>query len=304
MFNSSYRVVRSLDVGVGDMFYINHGRCFTIIDCNYTDNDNLRRIQKELKYYSPDVFRFISTHPDKDHFYGIKEYTSIFCNPNFYWVENKVQKDDVPGFDDYRKCMQSAWGISKGIKRAYLNESKDGINSSCIEFLWPVRDNKYFIAALETAENGGKCNNISPIFTYTSPEGLVFMWMGDMETDMMNNIKGSVAWPENIDVLFAPHHGRSSAKVPEDILKKLNPQVIVLGEADSDDLDYYKGYSDIAQNSAGDITFHLNGFAADVYFSSDGSYVPSSGDWISPYNSIRGAFGRIRGTIRRDRIYR
>ena len=43
--------------------------------------------------------------------------------------------------------------------------------------------------------------------------------------------------------------------VSEDVLRKLNPQVIIVGEAPSEFLNYYSGYNTITQNRAGDIVF-------------------------------------------------
>ena len=35
------------------------------------------------------------------------------------------------------------------------------------------------------------------------------------------------------DIIFAPHHGRESGKIPKYILDKISPKIIVLGEAPS-----------------------------------------------------------------------
>ena len=40
---------------------------------------------------------------------------------------------------------------------------------------------------------------------------------------------------------FAPHHGRSSGKLPSDWLSAIDPKIIVIGGADSTMLDYYMG---------------------------------------------------------------
>lgn len=84
--------------------------------------------------------------------------------------------------------------------------------------------------------------------------GVTVLWMGDMETDFMEKIKDYVDFSE-IDILFAPHHGRKSGKIPSDILTSLSPKIIVVGEAPSKDLEYYSNYNTITQNLAGDITF-------------------------------------------------
>ena len=69
-------IVKSLSVGNGDMFYIKHNTDnFTIIDCNITGTDaNKKSIVDELirESSSKTLTRFISTHPDGDHFGGIE----------------------------------------------------------------------------------------------------------------------------------------------------------------------------------------------------------------------------------------
>ena len=166
-------LVKSLSVGNGDMFYIKHGSdSFTSIDCCMTD-DNQEEIMDEIIEQSKGkgITRFISTHPDDDHFQHIE----------------------------------------------YYNERKS---------------------------------------------------MGDIETDFLEKVKDEIDF-EEIDVLFAPHHGRESGKIPEDILTVLNPKIVVIGEAKSKDLNYYSGYNTITQNSAGDITFDCVDGKVHIYVGSD-----------------------------------
>ena len=138
---------------------------------------------------------------------------------------------------------------------------------SGINFLWPVTTNSDYQDALQKAADGTAFNNISPIFTYTRSKGVKIMWMGDMERDFLNKIKDNIEWDE-VDILFAPHHGRESGKIPLEILKELNPTIIVIGEAPSEHLNYYSGYDTITQNSAKDITFKCEIGKVHVYVSS------------------------------------
>jgi hypothetical protein len=134
-----------------------------------------------------------------------------------------------------------------------LNDSNEERKSSGINCLWPVTTNLEFQSALKKAKNGESPNNISPIITYSS-NGVKFMWLGDLESDFVEKIKDCVDWDE-IDILFAPHHGRKSGKLPSDVLETLNPKIVIIGEAPSKDLNYYAGFYTITQNSAGDIIF-------------------------------------------------
>jgi hypothetical protein len=68
-------------------------------------------------------------------------------------------------------------------------------------------------------------------------------------------------------ILFAPHHGRDSGKVPEGWLESINPQIVIIGEAPSEDLNYYYGYNTITQNSAGDIVLECESGKTHIYVS-------------------------------------
>ena len=112
-------------------------------------------------------------------------------------------------------------------------------------------------------KKGESPNNISPIIKCVC-ENFTFMWMGDLETNFMEEIENDVDLCK-VNVLFAPHHGRDTGKVPKSWLKVLDPDLIIIGEAPSEHLNYYNGYDTITQNSAGDITFLLNDNSCNIY---------------------------------------
>lgn len=84
------------------------------------------------------------------------------------------------------------------------------------------------------------------------------MWMGDLETDMQQayyeEYKNSIP---QVDILFQPHHGRKSGSIPHDLLKALNPKLIIIGNAPSEHIDYGNSRQTITQNTAGDIYFEM-----------------------------------------------
>ncbi len=250
-------IVKSFSVGNGDMFYIVHNTdSFTTIDCCMTD-ENRESIMDEIIRASKgkDIKRFISTHPDDDHFRGIEYYDERTSIINFYCVENDATKvDESESFKKYRELRDGthAYYVRKGCTRKWLNQKSDERKGAGLHFLWPDVENADYQAELEQAKAGKSPNNISLIVQYNC--GSKFLWFGDIEADFLEKVKDSIDF-EQVDVVFAPHHGRKSGKIPKEILDILNPQIVIIGEAKSKDLNYYSDYNTITQNSAGDIIF-------------------------------------------------
>lgn len=263
--------VKSFSVGEGDMFYIKHGSDnFSIIDCCLSDY-NKTEIVNELKTESEDknVCRFISTHPDEDHIQQLDYLDDKMPIRNFYVVNNDIEKDEeTSGFKRYCTLRDGdkAYYINKGCCRKWMNQKGDGRDSSGIHILWPNLENGFFKEALELANEGESPNNISPIITYSVKDGAKYQWMGDLETDFMANIEDDIQLSK-VNILFAPHHGRDSGKVPQSMLDILDPDIVIIGEAPAENLNYYKGYNTITQNSAGDITFVNDGKEIHIYVS-------------------------------------
>lgn len=267
--------IKSFSVWNGDMFYILHwSNNFTLIDCCLPIDDDNRKneIIEEIKRLkdTKSIMRFISTHPDQDHMYWLKELDESINILNFYCVKNEATKDDpTEDFQHYCKLRddKKTFYIYKWCKRKWMNDD-DGevckIWKAWIHVLWPITNNEHYIDALEKAKNWESPNNISPIITYTINNGPSIMWMGDIESDFMDKIKDVIDLPKT-DIVFAPHHGRTSWKIPTEWLEQLDPSMIIIGEAPSDHLDYYDWYNTITQNSAKDITLEITGKNIDIY---------------------------------------
>ena len=270
-------VIKSFSVGNGDMFYIRHGSAnFTVIDCCLPDDrrdeilDEIDEKQKGRVDGLKRIKRFVSTHPDQDHISGLKRFDDRFGYVNFYAVKNKATKgDETADFKRYKKLRdgEKAYYIKRGIRRQWLNRKGEGRGSSGISMHWPVVTNEHYKDALKKAADGGSPNNVSPIIRYSYSDGASVMWMGDLETDFMEKIEDAIT-PKASDVLFAPHHGRKSGRVPKAWLDKIDPTIIVVGEAPSSDLSYYDGWDTITQNSAGDIAFECLRGKTHVFVSS------------------------------------
>jgi beta-lactamase superfamily II metal-dependent hydrolase len=251
--------VKSFSVGNGDMFYICHNSDnFSIIDC-CLDDDNEEGIIGELKRESAQkrIVRFISTHPDEDHYKGIKRLDTKMPILNFYCVKNEATKEEeTESFKHYCKLRDGnkAFYISKGCKRRWMNESNEERKTAGINIWWPNTSNSDFKEALQDAKDGIAFNNISPVIHYSVEDGVRMLWLGDLETVFMESIENDIALSP-VHIVFAPHHGRDSGKIPNSWLDRLKPKIIVIGEAPSRHLNYYGGYDTLTQNSAGDITF-------------------------------------------------
>lgn len=262
-------IVKSLSVGEGDMFYIKHNSDnFTVIDCCLEEGKK-DYIINEIKEKSNDVGikRFISTHPDEDHIQGLEYLNEKWPIRNFYCVKNKATKEEASdSFKEYCKLRddsKKAFYLFKGCSRRWMNLKNEERGSAGLNVLWPITDNEDFKEQLKLVKKGKSPNNISPIIEYGAAKAK-FLWMGDIETTFIEKVKDNIDF-EEIDVLFAPHHGRESGKVPNDILEKLNPKIIVIGEAPSENLNYYSEYNTITQNSAEDIIFDIYKERIDIY---------------------------------------
>jgi beta-lactamase superfamily II metal-dependent hydrolase len=267
-------IIKSFAVGNGDMFYIDHGSDnFTMIDCCLSD-DNAVRILTEIKNRrtKKSIARFISTHPDEDHVRGLEYLEKVIGIENFYCVKNAATKDDeTDSFNKYcelRDDPKKAFYIYKGCSRKWMNSNDDERGSSGINILWPDVNNADFKAELEDVKEGFSPNNISAVIKYSLNDGATLLWMGDLETYFMEAVEADLVLPP-VDILFAPHHGRDSGKVPASMLQKMAPKIIVVGEAPSEHLHYYPGYNTITQNRAGDIVFSCEGSKVHIFTSEE-----------------------------------
>lgn len=256
------------------MFHIEHNSDnYTVIDCclDYEDPDPvLDRVHRLSK--AKGITRFISTHPDEDHIRGLELLDDRIGILNFYCVKNNTSKQlDTDSFRRYcelRDDEKKAFYISKGCSRKWMNDYSPERGSAGINIHWPDLHNTAYKRELERAANGESPNNISAIIRYALQDGASFLWMGDLETDFMEEITPDLALPQT-SILFAPHHGRDSAKVPCKLLDQIDPKIVVIGEAPSEHLNYYAGYNTITQNSAGEILFDCVDAKVHIFTSKD-----------------------------------
>ena len=269
-------IIKSISVGNGDMFYIKHGSSnFTIIDWNM-DDTNRQKITDEIISESSDkdITRFISTHPDEDHIHGLKYLDDKIGILNFYCVKNEATKsdetDDFKKYCELRDSDKKAFYIYEGCSRRWMNQNDEEkkYGSSGINILWPITDNEDYKAELLNAKEGKSPNNISPIIKYSLSNGVTVLWFGDLENSFMEKIKDTVELPK-ADIIFAPHHGRSSGKIPKEWMESISPKIVIIGEAPSEKINYLSNYNTITQNTADDIILDCESGIVDIYVSNE-----------------------------------
>lgn len=268
-------LIKSISVDNGDMFYIKHDSSnFTIIDCNM-DDINKEQITDEIKNESlkKDICRFISTHPDEDHIHGLEYLDDKIHILNFYCVQNEATKnDETEDFKRYCELRDSnkAFYLFRGCSRYWMNmnDKEKKYGSSGINILWPIRNDEYFKTELLNVKSGKSPNNISPIIKYSLQDSATVLWFGDLENSFTEKIKDKIKLPK-ADIIFAPHHGRSSGKLPKEWMDSIDPKIIVIGEAPSNQINYLVGYNTITQNTAGNIIFDCKDANVDIYVSNE-----------------------------------
>lgn len=233
----------------------------------------IKKIVDEIKLESKDkdIMRFISTHPDEDHIHGLKYLDDKINIKNFYCVSNEATKseetEDFKHYCNLRDNKSKAFYIYKGCIRCWLNnDNEKRYGSSRIEILWPIIDNEDYKNELLNAKNGKSPNNISPIIKYSLENGVTALWFGDLENTFMEKIKNLIELPK-ADIIFAPHHGRHSGKIPSEWMKNMDLKIVVIGEAPSEKINYLSNYNTITQNTAGNILFDCSMGIVDVYVS-------------------------------------
>ncbi|MDL4861721.1 MBL fold metallo-hydrolase [Halomonas elongata] len=267
-------IIKSFSVDNGDTFYIDHNSDnFTVIDC-HLNGERSDEIIDEITFKGDKkgIRRFISTHPDNDHIAGIEKLDNKRPILNFYVVNNEATKnEETISFQKYKELRDNkdkAFYLYKDCSIKWMNAPSNERGSAGLSVLWPDTSNALFQEELLAAKDGVRFNNICPVIRYSLKDGGTCMWIGDLETEFMESITEHIQLTKT-NIIFAPHHGRESGKIPNSWLDKLQPDLIIIGEAPSRHLNYYTGYKKITQNSAKDITLEFIEGRINIYVGSE-----------------------------------
>ena len=195
------------------------------------------------------IFRYIQTHPDMDHMDGIKALFETFTPVNFWdtennkeilnssWLGSQYSEEDwnfykrlrveKPQHDPKRLALLS------GAHGQYYNIGEGGSRGGDgLYVLAPTQD------LVDAANEGNdEYNDCSYVLLYrTGGNRIVFG--GDSHDDTWKHILAKHGkHVADIDLLIAPHHGRSSGRSYE-FLDTLKPTLTFFGNARSEHLAY------------------------------------------------------------------
>jgi beta-lactamase superfamily II metal-dependent hydrolase len=224
------------------------------------DPDNpIDYLKNKLKVNS--IFRFIISHPDMDHLDGIKDLFDEFEITNTWDTDNDKYIDLNGFFAGYNK---EDWKFYTNLRAGKNTTTKRLTYFSKINNLYFNEDDITILCpTAELVKKGNETedyNDSSYAILFTPPKKNGGKWKillaGDTHDDswdyILKNHKDDVS---NIDILFAPHHGRDSSR-NYDFLKTLTPSITLFGNASSEHLAYtkYTGIK-ITNNQAGHVIF-------------------------------------------------
>ncbi len=224
------------------------------------------------KYNINSIFRFIITHPDMDHLDGIKDLFDEFTITNIWDTNNTKEISDKANSGGYN---MEDWKFYKKIRNSksespkrltyYANNVNQYYSEDYIKILCPTPK------ILKECNEKENWNDSSYVILYTPPKSNGGHWKiilaGDSEDItwdyILENFKDDVT---NIDILFAPHHGRNSGRNFE-FLKTLTPTVTLFGNASSKHLEYnsYNSEVKITNNQAGYVIMDIQENVIDLY---------------------------------------
>jgi len=225
------------------------------------------------------VFRFILTHSDMDHMDGLSFFFDTFKPANFWDTESNSEKDfgtrggayDEEDWEFY----QSLKGSSEQPKRLVLYSDSTGQYWNKNEKGESGGDGLHVLAPtpelVRQANECGDYNDCSYVILYRTSSNHKILFAGDSHDKTWEHILSAhKEQVKNVDVLIAPHHGRTSDR-SFDFLDLVNPGLTLFGSADSAHLAYgafnNRGLPKITNNQAGSILIDADGETIHVYVS-------------------------------------
>jgi competence protein ComEC len=225
------------------------------------------------------VFRFILTHSDMDHMDGLSVFFDAFKPVNFWDTDSDSEKDfgtrgggyDEEDWDFYQSIKASSEGpkrlvLYSGSKGQYWNKNEKGESGGDgLQVLAPTPE------LVRQANESGDYNDCSYVILYRTSSDHTILFSGDSHDKTWDHILSKHEdLVKDVDVLIAPHHGRTSDRSFE-FLDVVNPGLTLFGNANSAHLAYApfnnRGLPKITNNQAGSVLVDADGETIHVYVS-------------------------------------
>ncbi|GHV59211.1 hypothetical protein FACS1894103_2140 [Campylobacterota bacterium] len=217
------------------------------------------------------IFRFIITHPDMDHLDGIKDLFETFNPTNTWDTDNNKQLDLKNWGGGFNK---DDWKFYKNLRAGNNSKTKRlTYYSNTIPCQYWDKDYLKVLSPtpklVKEANDSEDYNDVSYVILFTPPKKGGGHWKivfgGDSHDKSWKHIMSAhESDVSNVDILFAPHHGRDSDR-DWGFLKTLNPKLSLMGNASSEYLAYGKYPQHITNNQAGYIILDISLDAIKVY---------------------------------------
>ncbi len=231
------------------------------------------------------IFRYVTTHPHKDHMKGMKAIFDELEVQNFWDIDHDFEpeksgsdwdeyKDD---WDHYEKIRSGSIPGLTVLKYTDKTTPRPFWDEDGIEVLSPSKNLYDFVHTKEDGssrtkeEIGSQLNNLSYVLLIRF-NGLKILLAGDAETKcwehILENHKDKI---KDIDILKAPHHGRESA-FHEEAVKHMNPKHIILSVSSDCEHTVPEKYQKAAPNAEIYQTSDAGSFILDCDFDGTISY--------------------------------
>ncbi len=218
------------------------------------------------RYSQQGIFRYIQTHPHMDHMRGLYDlYRSGIIITNFWDVRHNFQPDlqtdsDRDNWNEYEqhRCgyrNTTLLYLTQGAAGQFFNAHSDGDG---IEVLWPTAE-----YVNELYKQGDiNPNNLSYVLRVTY-QGVKFIFGGDAEQYVWQELVETYGKNLKCDVLKASHHGRDTGYC-EEAVRLMKPQYTIVSVGKKPNTDAYNEYSRYSENVwstrwKGTISFFHNG---------------------------------------------
>ena len=222
-----------------------------MVDIHHHDDHN--EYEHVIDYYNKNfkdiygqirpIFRYVSTHPHKDHIKGLNTLLDNIPVVNFWDIEHDFEPDkNGSNWEEYEEDWERYMELRKNKENPKILYYTDSVspreywNEDRIEILSPSKELNDFVHKKEDGtfrtkeEIGSQLNNLSYVLLI-HVNNLKIVLAGDAESKcweyIMEKHKDKI---KNIDILKAPHHGRESA-FHEEAVKHMNPKHIILSHS-------------------------------------------------------------------------